>query len=147
MGHLSIQYTVWDISHYSMGHLSVQYGTSLITVWDISHYSVEISLHSTGRLSIHIYIQYGTSIYAVWEIYLQYRKFLIAVWDIYLYRIGHIYIRQRSWANVMYSSPFVCVFVCLSVCLLAGLLKKLWTDLNEILCDGSQLPKDHSIKF
>ena len=50
------------------------------------------------------------------------------------------YIRQRSWANVMYSSPFVCLsvclFVCLSVCLfvclLAGLLKKLWTDLNEI---------------
>ena len=38
------------------------------------------------------------------------------------------YIRQRSWANVMYSSPFVCLFVCL----LAGLLKKLWTDLNEI---------------
>ena len=46
------------------------------------------------------------------------------------------YIRQRSWANVMYSSPFVCLsvclFVCLFVCLLAGLLKKLWTDLNEI---------------
>ena len=38
------------------------------------------------------------------------------------------YIRQRSWANVMYSP----LFVCLSVCLLAGLLKKLWTDLNEI---------------
>ena len=26
------------------------------------------------------------------------------------------YIRQRSWANVMYSSPFVCLFVCLFVC-------------------------------
>ena len=48
-----------------------------------------------------------------------------------LYRLIHLlyhYIRQRSWANVMYSSPFVCLFVCL----LAGLLKKLWTDLNEI---------------
>ena len=43
-----------------------------------------------------------------------------------------IYIRQRSWANVMYSPLFVCLSVCLSVCLLAGLLKKLWTDLNEI---------------
>ena len=62
------------------------------------------------------------------------------------------YIRQRSWANVMYSSPFVCLSVSritqkvmdgfvgrmlcihprLFVCLLAGLLKKLWTDLNEI---------------
>ena len=42
------------------------------------------------------------------------------------------YIRQRSWANVMYSPLFVCLSVCLSVCLLAGLLKKLWTDLNEI---------------
>ena len=52
------------------------------------------------------------------------------------------YIRQRSWANVMYSS----LFVCLSVCLLAGLLKKLLTDL-KILWEGSQLPKDHSIKF
>ena len=29
----------------------------------------------------------------------------------------HIYIRQRSWANVMYSSPFVCLSVCLFVCL------------------------------
>ena len=27
------------------------------------------------------------------------------------------YIRQRSWANVMYSSPFVCLSVCLFVCL------------------------------
>ena len=45
---------------------------------------------------------------------------------------GLFYIRQRSWANVMYSPLFVCLSVCLSVCLLAGLLKKLWTDLNEI---------------
>ena len=44
----------------------------------------------------------------------------------------YYYIRQRSWANVMYSPLFVCLSVCLSVCLLAGLLKKLWTDLNEI---------------
>ena len=53
-------------------------------------------------------------------------------WKIIIYN----YIRQRSWANVMYSSPFVCLsvclFVCLFVCLLAGLLKKLWTDLNDI---------------
>ena len=41
----------------------------------------------------------------------------------------------------------VCLFVCLSVCLLAGLLKKLLTDLNKIFREGSQLPKDHSIKF
>ena len=67
----------------------------------------------------------------------------------------YLYIRQRSWANVMYSPLFVCLsvclfvclFVCLSVCLLAGLLKKLMTDLNKIFREGSQLPKDHSIKF
>ena len=32
-----------------------------------------------------------------------------------------------------------CLSVCLSVCLLAGLLKKLWTDLNKIVREGSQL--------
>ena len=44
----------------------------------------------------------------------------------------------------MYSSL---LSVGLYVCLLAGLLEKSWTDLNEILWEGSQLPKDHSIKF
>ena len=28
------------------------------------------------------------------------------------YLLANIYIRQRSWANVMYSSPFVCLSVC-----------------------------------
>ena len=41
----------------------------------------------------------------------------------------------------------LCIHPCLFVCLLAGLLYKLWTDLEEILQVGSQPPKDHSIKF
>ena len=67
--------------------------------------------------------------------------------DTLLFILNTYYIRQRSWANVMYSPLFVCLSVCLSVCLLAGLLKKLLTDLNKIFREGSQLPKDHSIKF
>ena len=35
-------------------------------------------------------------------------------WNLQLTKLTN-YIRQRSWANVMYSSPFVCLFVCLSV--------------------------------
>ena len=58
--------------------------------------------------------------------------------------LSHYYIRQRSWANVMYSSPFVtlqnrrflqsilvtavclsvCLFVCLSVCLFVRLFAR-----------------------
>ena len=53
------------------------------------------------------------------------------------YKWRNNYIRQRSWANVMYSPLFVCLCVCLFVCLLAGLLKRLWTDLNEISSDIS----------
>ena len=30
----------------------------------------------------------------------------------YLVHIGYHYIRQRSWANVMYSPLFVCLSVC-----------------------------------
>ena len=41
----------------------------------------------------------------------------------------------------------LCIHPCLCVCLLAGLLKKSWTDLNEILWKGSQLPKYHSINI
>ena len=33
----------------------------------------------------------------------------------YRWEHAHCYIRQRSWANVMYSSPFVCLSVCLFV--------------------------------
>ena len=52
-------YTVWVILLYSMGHLSLQYGTSIYIVWDISHYSM-------GHLSI----QYGSSfdIHVVWDV-------------------------------------------------------------------------------
>ena len=46
------------MSHYSMGHLSLQYGTSIYTACDIY-------ICSTG----HIYIQYGASLIAVWDIY------------------------------------------------------------------------------
>ena len=58
-----------------------------------------------------------------------------------LHRDNYYYIRQRSWTDAMYSP----LLVRLSVCLLAGLLKKLWTDFTEILWEGSQLPKDHSM--
>ena len=57
---------VWDVSHYSMGHISLQYGTSLYLVWDIYLYSmVHLSLQCRN-----ISLQYGTSLYLVWDIYL-----------------------------------------------------------------------------
>ena len=47
----------------------------------------------------------------------------------------YLYPHQRSWVDVMYSPPFVC--------LSAGLLEKLWTDLNEIIWGGSPPPTAH----
>ena len=44
---------------------------------------------------------------------------------------------------------FVCLFVCVFVCLsVSRITKKLWTYFfHEILWEGRQLLKDHSIKF
>ena len=49
------------------------------------------------------------------------------------------YIRQRSSTELAECYVFipVCLLVCVFVCLLAGLLKNIWTDLNEILWEGS----------
>ena len=49
------------------------------------------------------------------------------------------YLRQQRWTEVMFSS--------LSVCLWAGYLKKIWTDLNEILWTGRVCDKDKLVRF
>ena len=85
MGRLSLQYgtyliTVWDVSLFSMGHLSIQYGnlslqcrnlslqygTSIHTVCDISHYSMGQALYTVWS-EIHN-TWYGTYLYIVWDI-------------------------------------------------------------------------------
>ena len=104
MGHLSLQYgssyyIVWDISHYSMGHLyiysmghlSLQYGTSIYIVWDISHYSM-------GHLSI----QYGTS--------------FDIVWDVSHYSMWHLSLPLRGTVPVIDVRPVLTWFLNLTVC-------------------------------
>ena len=89
MGHIYIQYgtsiyAVRDISQYRMGHLSIQDGNlymqyvTVITVWDIYLYGTYISM------------QYGTYIYSVWDIYLYSMGHLSIVWDIYVSNMGHL---------------------------------------------------------
>ena len=63
---ISLQYgtsliTVWDISHYSMIHTSIQHGAFLRTVWDLS-------------------LQYGTSLITVWDISGGRRSPAVACW-------------------------------------------------------------------
>ena len=109
MGHLSLQYgtsliTVWDISHYSMVHLSLQYGTYLITLWE--------SIYTVWG---HLYIQHGTYLITLWEyiytvwghLYIQHGTYLYTVWDIYLYSMGHL--------SLQYGTSLITVWDILSI--------------------------------
>ena len=74
------------------------------------------------------------------------RELYIAVLCTIFYVTIFIFIFANVVGRMLCIHPclFVCVFVCLSV---SRITQKLWTDLNKILREGSQLPKDHSITF
>ena len=111
MRQLSIHWTPWGIYLHCIGHLFVQYGTSIYTIWDISQNSIG---HLSIQYGTYIYVQYGTSLNIIPDIYLysmghlsikyghlpfQYVTYIHRVWsspyavlDIYIYNMGHMYI-------------------------------------------------------